>query len=332
MTAMKCGAHDFACTPADYIVLIGIPIIMTLGIPGNILIMIAVLQRKFRNISTSLYLFTLAVSDMVCLFVNAMTNRWSWLIFDTTAYGHSTSLCRFVVFTTSISRCISAWMIVTLTIERFLLVMSAMKYKFITRQKVAGWILTIMVVTAFALHSHLLVMMDKDDVEDCDWKPIFKENPVRFYLDLIDLITFALLPSVILLVCNSYLTFRLWKMDQTKKSGRKVLISVINKHGGESGNNLKLQTHRHPIIMLILLSLTYIILSIPLGVYRLTELNLERKNSENDGDFAFYCSLYLLEVLNHAVNFYLYCLIKCTFIKDLTDKCCRKRNQISHNK
>lgn len=94
-----------------------LPCIAVFGILGN-LFSIAIFQRgtKLRRLASSVYLIALATSDTIFLFT---------LLLSTPALsvlGHSSAVCKTIIYFMNVSGVFSAWLVVLFTVERFIVI------------------------------------------------------------------------------------------------------------------------------------------------------------------------------------------------------------------
>ena len=99
------------------------PIICTLGIIGNLLIIIVLAQKSMVS-STNIYLCSLAVADMIKLISDFLYFITVLLLEVDEVVGNRcyAYLYPYAHFIFNVSVCVSAWLTVSVAVERFLLV------------------------------------------------------------------------------------------------------------------------------------------------------------------------------------------------------------------
>ena len=289
-------------TADDYLVLVSMPTIILLGILGNILSVTIMLRKKFREMSTSVYLLCLAFVDTICLVSNGMTNKWLMLVSGVSFHDASNTGCQIVQYLISLSRSLSAWFVVAVTVERFLAVKFPLKSKrFISRTK--AWIVVIVITLGMSSGNvYIIIMTELNEFSICAWKEKYIVDGLAVVVNSIDLMVYALLPSTVLIACNAYL---IWKLTERIRFRAKVAVSATS---GNYWDQEKLGMTR----MLIAVSATYTILTFPIGVY-----HLALSAGSSIGSTSLYNISYILETLNHAMNFFLYCVAGSGFRREI---------------
>ncbi|XP_045208408.1 probable G-protein coupled receptor 139 isoform X1 [Mercenaria mercenaria] len=117
---------------AQYITgLVFYPILCILGMTGNIMSIIVMSQKQMRS-STNTYLFALAVSDLIKLFVDFLYFMVILLNQIDTSTGNKAYvfLYPYAHYVFNASLCVSAWLIVSVAVERYVYVCHPTKVKF----------------------------------------------------------------------------------------------------------------------------------------------------------------------------------------------------------
>ncbi|ELU04589.1 hypothetical protein CAPTEDRAFT_127887, partial [Capitella teleta] len=103
----------------------GTPIIVILGIPGNILSFLVMKARRYRNKSYSHYLCTLAVFDSLVL-VGKYLTRVDAILQTTSNRGlfdsYGDAACKTHNFAEHVCYLMSSWLVLCMTLERFIAV------------------------------------------------------------------------------------------------------------------------------------------------------------------------------------------------------------------
>jgi hypothetical protein len=97
------------------------PVILVLGTTGNCLSMLVLRRRAMRRGCSSVYLTSLAAVDTIVLYVSGFK---SWIRVQTQfeLMHVSDVMCRLVKYSFFSSSFLAAWIVVAVTIERFLIV------------------------------------------------------------------------------------------------------------------------------------------------------------------------------------------------------------------
>ena len=96
------------------------PILITVGIIANLLILLILRKPGFRNVSLCTFLGAYSVSNILALILNSCVEWLSDIIIGTHFYNYSESVCRIWQFLIRIVTYSGGWFLVSMTIERFL--------------------------------------------------------------------------------------------------------------------------------------------------------------------------------------------------------------------
>ena len=101
---------------------IAVSLIIIIGIPGNILSIIVINQKYFRRQSISLVLTCLAISDASLLLVFTFNKKFMMEFVGKNVRALSQQGCVFFFWVFRTSKMTSSWMIVLISVERFVAV------------------------------------------------------------------------------------------------------------------------------------------------------------------------------------------------------------------
>jgi hypothetical protein len=121
------------------------------GIPGNILLFLIMIQKRNRSTPTGLYMAALSVVDAVALLGSIHLLREmskAGLIDPAVACGNS--------FINNISTSCSCWIIVAMTVDRFIAVQWPLKAKELCTKKRAKWSVVGMCTFCLAFNFHFI--------------------------------------------------------------------------------------------------------------------------------------------------------------------------------
>ncbi|XP_050391375.2 uncharacterized protein LOC126810383 [Patella vulgata] len=96
---------------------IGIPVLLSAGIVGNILILLALLATKLKRVSFSQYLIAISISDLAYLLSTAII----WISDHWYDIFNITGICQLTTYTWFLANFLSTWFLVFAHIERCLI-------------------------------------------------------------------------------------------------------------------------------------------------------------------------------------------------------------------
>ena len=95
-----------------------LPLVILLGMIGNILIFIVLIRKQMRNMSVNVYLLLLACKDTGVLYFSRF-KAWLHIITDFELLHMSNASCKCLMFFFLISLHMSAWLVVTISADSF---------------------------------------------------------------------------------------------------------------------------------------------------------------------------------------------------------------------
>jgi len=131
------------------------PLVMSLGIIGNIMMLIVLLHRRTKKSPTTVFLTVIACSDLLTLIT--ITPRWTLIyLFRIDIRHFGNFMCKLHWFLSYVAPNISVWNLVAVTIER--LVVTVLPYKakqYFTNQRAIKVSVGIIVILSL-IHTHIM--------------------------------------------------------------------------------------------------------------------------------------------------------------------------------
>ena len=292
-----------------------LPVVIIFGTLGNIFSFILMLQREMRHTSTYFYLAILAVADTVVLFVSAF-KTWirTWSNFE--LLHISDASCKTLMFLVYFSLHLSAWLVVAVTVERFIVVWFPLKATSICSTTRAKLTIVGITLTLFLLNVHLfwtaeLVTEPMTKAKMCamlrDYDVLYKEVVPWLHLTV-----YSFIPFVTLLFFNIMIIVSLIKH-------RRIVATQMTKDDQRTQYH-----HRKLAITLLCISFVWIITTTPSALY--TVLHLKPKTDDERAMFVLVKSIcYIIMYINHSINFLLYCItgrnFRCKFSRLIRSLC-----------
>ncbi|XP_062579715.1 thyrotropin-releasing hormone receptor-like [Saccostrea cucullata] len=294
-----------------------LPTFLVLGLVGNCLSIIIMIRPKFKNITSSMILMALSVSDSVLLLTQPFNKRFIIQLIGTDLRALSDIGCKifFVIFKTS--KMTSSWLVVAMCVERFIAVWFPLKAKFIcTKNVVRVGIISIYVFigTYTSIWSYASKIKDgicHPDVYNAS-NPEEVEQFGRFLLGGVNLYSF--IPIIILCILTPMIIIKLSQLTRKRRRLTGKHKMVDQKQQAESNRTT---------MMLLGVMIAYIVLIAPVGSLHLSAFIL-RKNAfgvQNSG-FQIYTEVtQITEQINYAINFFLYVVTSRNFQHELKSIC-----------
>ena len=291
------------------------PPIVLLGTAGNLLCVIIMMRRHYRSISTGVYLFCLALADTMFLYMNSMVMNFTRLTFDFDFRTVSVATCKIYIYLLMTSKCLSAWFIVAVTVERLLAITFPLKANVLATRKRAWLVVGGFCAVLGAIY--LLPVFTYTHIEHdwwigCDMAPHHKKRNLDIVLKFLDLVLHTLLPSLTLFICNILLVRELVHSKNLRNALSNVpLHSPSRRQRGPS----------RLTAMLLLLSGVFLLFNLPMSLYLLAasiDTGMPKRFLHWD---LLYRIFYTLQITNSATNFPLYCLSGPLFRNQVVNLC-----------
>ena len=295
-------------TIARGIIKYGFPSVMLPGVVGNLLCIITLQAKQFADNNTALLLTVLAVVDIIALCVQGLH---SWL--NSMAIIHLTTenngLCKVWGYMYYVFIHLSAWMLVLITMERFVIVQWPHRHNILCGRKVIVISAFLMCLVLLLLNLYLPITSEifiVNETNSSTWSYCDMDLPPDKYWmydfrSWSDMVISCLLPFVVILVGNVIIVVKL-----TLHTKRKTKLKLPKNNASKSVT-----------IMLVLASFTFLLTSLPINIIILAYDLLFPDWETDDLMYAwsdiFFCVASILTFANHAVNFVLYFISGPTF-------------------
>ena len=288
--------------------------ICTAGILANSLIIIVVLFGSLRNYVIMNLLLALAIIENVYLLTNIEKQRG---IFGITFVGPSLLHCRLSMFLSFTTSTISSWITVFIALERFIAVYCPFRVHIIcTRMKVYFTILVITTLSCVASipFFYTCSVYPVGGIPECTVKGANAKTD--FIVILFVYLLYSIIPISIITILNLLIVKRI--RSQTTFRIR------------SQGHTSKLATGDAGLIsMMTAICVVFIVTCFPDGLM-LIHSYFHRYIHGTDFHSEAWLPrlLYLLEDINHCVNFFLYCITGSVFRTKLLEmfKCNMKQS------
>ncbi|CAF0960676.1 unnamed protein product [Rotaria sordida] len=190
-----------------WIVTIILVLFLIFGLIGNILSATIMFRRSRRGLSSYFYLALLAIIDICILYTGCLLFMLD-ITFNYHPQLYSSFLCRLAFYIQHLFTYISAWLIVAVTFERFMVVRFPFQSIRICRMHVA-YTITIIIFMFFSLYSiNYYFTMDLFYI-NLQTNEGYHPNYIvcdlvvhRTLLAFIDLCFYSILPSILILILN----------------------------------------------------------------------------------------------------------------------------------
>ena len=321
------------------------PITVVVGLVGNILSFLVMIQRKNRRVSCCVYMAVLAITDSYSL-ISYLGFGACLVLNPDHALCRSKTMCKMSGYLMSCSNVSGTMLLVTLTFDRFLAICYPLKARVYCTSK-RSWIIAASVVLLCCLYSVPNIFMTgfykTPNGETC---LLLAETSIDLFAKIyssMNIIIIVIVPFVCLLVLNLRIIMvirqrhkpfedeelrRVGGGQDRKRSSVAMSFDVnpriVVMRSSSSGNVLndvskRKDTDRQLTVMLLFVTFAYIILTAPQYTRQLLLLFFDPYSGSVDYALFAFLSVFFqrLFFINYAINFYLYCLVGSKFRRDL---------------
>jgi hypothetical protein len=303
-------------------------IIYVLGFMGNILALITFSSPRMRQISSSIFLLILSISDMIAL----ITSLWFFMAdaFSIQLQNYSALACRFRTFFAYVFMDLSSWCIAGLAFDRFLRTEIPLRAKILCSPRNAFVMVSIFFLLLCGINGHYFsagIGQERGGNRTTAHCLENREEYPKYYYfykiiwPKIDMIVFCFLPACIMVLCNVRIIYILRQQRRHfENSGNKPdqpKITNIQQTLSGSVSIKKSPSHRKAIerqmsLMMLSCVIVFICTTVPVTIYLilLEQVIVDYPNFARDN--AYYVFIFrmlrALMYVHFACNFYLYCL------------------------
>lgn len=293
------------------------PIVIVLGIIGNIVCISVVSLTYLRRQPTSVYLISLALADSVVLTV---------ILASMLGLLHTQGLCQIIIFLQYFGNFCSVWMLCAFTIERYLAVSEPMKMLhngWKTKMFTRG-LLLVLVMVGIIIYSpsfYFTVMMNGH----CGQRDAVSVPTLIKVINYVDTAIVFVIPTLLITVLNFSIARIIRKSTMT---------SLAEKSLVEHSRSIRARTHRQNVStsitrMLFLISIVFFFTNVPNYLVRFIHAYFQHSSVMN----VVRLTTEYIYTLNFTLNFVLYSLSSKTFrhaLLRLFCGKCMKRTPNSH--
>ncbi|XP_076439904.1 kappa-type opioid receptor-like [Babylonia areolata] len=287
-------------------------VILVVGFPGNLLSLLTILRMPTVS-SSKMHVAILAIIDN-CAIVN------KFLFHQLTE--HLVRLgdvgCKVLLFTGNFFSILASWILVAMTLERFIAVWFPLKVSRIYSKKKATIVLIVIFFLTFSFNTVYFVIVIENVKKSCVFHDSFRTF-MQDYWYWADALAYAIVPCLLVITSNTLIIINVQMSSKTQRQ--------LTNNFDQSSRRMRDQ--QQITTMLIVISLVFLVLMLPNSIFYLVSehwLKTTAPGSYRRMEYHFTKQLvHTLSDTNHAVNFYLYFLSMATFRRRFLDTIlCRK--------
>ncbi|XP_050396627.2 FMRFamide receptor-like [Patella vulgata] len=295
------------------------PILLILGTFGNIFAFLVLRHKAMSRLSTYLFLAVLSVADSLVLGIGLL-RLWVGELSNFDIRDQADWLCKCIITLGYVWSDFSVWLIVAVTLERYIVVAYPLKAQRLCSVQKAKKTIFALLITFVAINMHFFWTVGlHQSVNGGEMK--CDSSPDHAYLvnvvwPWIDALLYSFVPFVLILIFNILIIFRIFRAT----TGREYL-----QNRGKNIRRFNLEGNSRLTIMLLTVSFTFLVTTLPMNIGIIGSF-FWNKRSHNVAEMSklrlFVTVAELLMYLNHSINFFLYCATGQKFRNEIVKMVC----------
>ena len=312
-------------------------IIVVFGTFGNLsIIVIMCINKNFLKLTSTMFLVALAISDTLVLLFENLVIWIDFLIENDEQKIQTVTDCK-IYYIYYASKTLSAWLIVNISIDRFLIVYFPQKTcKYLSKENTIIRI-SVLVLLSVLLNIHYLILLHapKNFEYDCNEDGLINVWNAKVW-PILNMFIYSAIPSILLFVLNALIVYKLTVTKLYLKQVHATEQQEVARSSWSQYVNM-LSANKQLNITVFAICLSFVVLTLPSSIH--TILNNEdifngdvyhehfiRNVSTSYSDFVIkrndvlkilLVSRILEHMMNfsHAINFFLYIVTSNVFRK-----------------
>lgn len=304
------------------------PFLMLIGLVGNVMSFFILRHKSMARHSTNHFLAALSIADLIVLFAG-LFRLWIGEILDNDFQNVSDFMCKIVNLLTYSSSQFSAWLVLTVTAERYIVVCHALQASRWCSRERARKTVILLAIIFILINLHLIwtIGIRNDTAQgkpQCDGLANY-EFLVRKVWPWIDAILYSTIPVIAISLFNILIIRQVLIATHSRKSMQQVPLNKIELKRRSKNKSSKLT------IMLLTISFTFCVTTLPMNVVMIASYQVGNNPKEMAKLWLVRTTAELLMYLNHSINFFLYCATGHKFRSIVLRIVCRISNISDHS-
>lgn len=302
------------------------PFLMLIGLVGNVMSFFILRHKSMARHSTNVFLAALSIADLIVLFVGLL-GLWISEVADVDFQNTSDFMCKFLSLLTYSSSQFSAWLILAVTVERYIVVCHALHASRWCSRERARKTVILLAVIFILINSHLIwtigIRSDRGKTE-CEGLGEY-EFLVRKVFPWIDAALYSTIPVIAISLFNILIIRQVLRATHSRKSLQHVPLNNMELKRRSKNKSSKLT------IMLLTISFAFCVTTLPMNVVMIASYQISDSPKEMAKLWLVRTTAELLMYLNHSMNFFLYCATGQKFRSIVLRIVCRVSNFSDHS-
>ena len=307
------------------------PVLLVLGTIGNLLSFV-IMAKNMLKVSTYSYLAVLAIMDLLVLYIGLLR---MWIgAFALDIQHYSNLMCKTVTFLGYVSSVTSVWLIIAVTIERFIAVKFPLRAPRMCNVTRARIVIVTVIIAICLLNSHIFWTVELQPKGHNVTTYVCEASEQHAVLvsevwPWVDAAVYSFVPFVIITILNILIVRQVLyaRERRTKLQNIELTTNFLRPKGSHKRPS---ESSKKLTCMLLAVSFTFLLTTLPMNLLLIVNVFM---NNDDSGDQQSMRKRYahvtlartvveLLMYVNHSVNFFLYCATGRKFRRQVKDMFC----------
>ena len=309
------------------------PVIIFIGLIGNTISTIVFLGTYLRQLSLSIYLAALSISDTIFLLGMFII----WLEYVQVPLFHSVGICQIVIYTSYTSGFLSVWFVVSFTVERFIAIWKPLRKPDMCTTKrakmvVIGLSVFAMLAYSCSLRTVGIKIIKNNSKQFVLCTPLNQYNNIHQILIFTDTVISMFIPFFTVLFLNIIISYKIYFFSKQNSSIQETFL-LRRKRAPLCITNLCNIAQIKVTKMLLIVSTVFLIVNLPSYVVRIQVFLTSFIDVNYSAPIRQYLLLHISQMIYYcgfSINFFLYSYCSDRFRKAMTRFFLQVKNKITH--
>ena len=306
------------------------PILLVVGIVGNILSFVVLVRRSMRHVSTYNYLAALSVADTLVLLIGLL-RLWIGQMSGFDLKDSSNVACKLINVVNYTVSDYSVWLLVAVTVERYIVTAHALQANHMCTTSRARRVMLALLAAIFLINAHMFYTVEarQNKTIICGSRKNF-EVLINGVLPWLDAALYSIVPSIVMIALNVAIIRQVLRSIRHRRQmaavSRSSTTLALRGNGATSSALGGVDSGWRITVMLLIISFVFVATTLPMMITMIVFAMAPASKLEHMGVYRFARAVgELMMYFNHSVNFYLYLLTGNKFRQQLAALFRRRR-------
>ncbi|KAL3848132.1 hypothetical protein ACJMK2_019009 [Sinanodonta woodiana] len=304
------------------------PILIVIGTVGNILSIVVLVRRSLRSSTTMYYLTVLAGSDLCALYFGLL-RLWVEFTFKIPIRNLSDVICKVHTFIVYVVTDFTVWILVAVTFDRCLSVTVPFKAKRLCTRRSSRLVIVVIALCLILFNSHFfwtLGLTDNKGIPVCDSLP-HAIDFMNWVWPWMDFCVFSLIPFAVMIICNIIIICNMIQSKRKLRQNLGIQLNNISEQEPQKQKSLQETTRQQSFrprttssltVMLLTVNCVFLLTTSPVVAHLVADKYWVNADESVLAKISLSWTIVnMLQYMNNAIHFFLYCLTGPKFRQEL---------------